>query len=99
MRARAADQIITEMRARIASGALPLGSKLPSERELAASFGVSPPTAREAFRGLSSMGLVEIRHGSGAYVAAKSDSLLDSSLAMLVQLEGVGVLDLIGLLT
>jgi GntR family transcriptional regulator, transcriptional repressor for pyruvate dehydrogenase complex len=99
MRARAADQIITEMRARIASGALPLGSKLPSERELAASFGVSPPTAREAFRGLSSMGLVEIRHGSGAYVAARSDSLLDSSLAMLVQLGGVGVLDLIGLLT
>ncbi len=99
MRARAADQIITEMRTRIASGVLPRGSKLPSERELAASFGVSPPTAREAYRGLASMGLVEIRHGSGAYVATESTAMIDGSLAMLVQLEGVGVLDLIGLLT
>jgi GntR family transcriptional repressor for pyruvate dehydrogenase complex len=99
MRERVADQIITEMRARIASGALPRGSKLPTERELATSFGVSPPTVREALRALTSMGLVEVRHGSGAYVATNSDGILDGSLAMLLQLESVGVLDVIDLLT
>jgi GntR family transcriptional repressor for pyruvate dehydrogenase complex len=97
-RTRVADQIIVELQAQIASGAFPKGSKLPSERELAGTYGVSTPTVREALRALTSMGLVEVRHGSGAYVATASDGLLDGALAMLIQLEGVDVLDLIGLL-
>jgi GntR family transcriptional repressor for pyruvate dehydrogenase complex len=99
MRERAADQIITEMRNRIASGALPRGSKLPTERELAAMYGVSGPTVREALRALTSTGLVEVRHGSGAFVAANSDGIIDGSLAMLLQLESVGLLDVFDLLT
>jgi GntR family transcriptional repressor for pyruvate dehydrogenase complex len=99
LRERAADQIITEMRNRIASGALPRGSKLPTERELASLYGVSPPTVREALRALTSTGLIEVRHGSGAYVAANSDGILDGSLAMLLQLESVGLLDVFDLLT
>jgi GntR family transcriptional repressor for pyruvate dehydrogenase complex len=97
-RARVADQIIDELRAQIATGAYPRGSRLPTERELAASFGVSAPTIREALRALSSMGLVEVRHGSGSYVASSYDGILNDSLGMLVQLENVGVEDLIGLL-
>jgi GntR family transcriptional repressor for pyruvate dehydrogenase complex len=97
-KSRIADQIIAELRAHIASGAYPRGGRLPTERELAASYGVSAPTVREALRALTAMGLVEVRHGSGAYVAARSDGLLDGALAMLVQLEDVGILDLIRLL-
>jgi len=97
-RARVADQIIDELRAQIATGAYPRGSRLPTERELAASFGVSAPTIREALRALSSMGLVEVRHGSGSYVASSYDGILNDSLGMLVQLENVGVEDLVGLL-
>jgi GntR family transcriptional regulator, transcriptional repressor for pyruvate dehydrogenase complex len=97
-RARVADQIIDELRAQIATGAYQRGSRLPTERELAAAFGVSAPTIREALRALSSMGLVEVRHGSGSYVASSYDGILNDSLGMLVQLEDVGVEDLIGLL-
>ena len=97
-RARVADQIIDELRVQIATGAYPRGSRLPTERELAASFGVSAPTIREALRALSSMGLVEVRHGSGSYVASSYDGILNDSLGMLVQLENVGVEDLVGLL-
>ncbi len=45
------------------------GERLPSERDLAASFGVSRPTIREAMIALEIRGLAEIRHGSGIYVA------------------------------
>ena len=97
-RGRVADQIIGLLQAQIGDGTFPRGSKLPSERELAERYEVSSPTVREALRALTAMGLVEVRHGSGAYVAATSEGLLDGALAMLVQLESVGVLDLINLL-
>jgi GntR family transcriptional repressor for pyruvate dehydrogenase complex len=97
-RARVADQIIDELRMQIATGRYPRGSRLPTERELAARFGVSAPTIREALRALSSMGLVEVRHGSGSYVTSSSQGIVNGSLGMLVQLEGVSVLDLVGLL-
>lgn len=45
------------------------GSRLPPERDLAERFGVSRPTVREAMIALEIQGLVEVRHGSGVYVA------------------------------
>ena len=47
---------------------LAVGSKLPTERELCLSFGVSRTTLREALRRLSARGLVQITKGSGMYV-------------------------------
>jgi DNA-binding FadR family transcriptional regulator len=52
----------------IASGQLAPGSRLPSDRELAATLGVSRPTAREGLLALQYAGLIEVRQGSGAYV-------------------------------
>jgi len=95
----AADQIIEQLRTQILTGALPLGAKLPTERELGLDFGVSSPTVREALRALSSMGLIEARRGSGAYVAANSDRIVASAMGMLTQLESVGLDDLLGLLS
>src|SRR5438128_1462452 len=98
VRSRVADQIIGELRAQIASGALPRGARLPTERELARRFAVSAPTVREAIRALDAMGLVEVRHGSGAYVTAAAHSLLASSLGTVLQLESVGVQDVLRLM-
>ena len=47
---------------------LPIGSKLPSERELCEMFAVSRTALREALRRLSARGLVEIKKGSGMVV-------------------------------
>ena len=52
----------------IASGKYEVGQRLPSERELAQTFGVSRPTVREAIIALELDGLVEVRLGSGVYV-------------------------------
>ncbi len=47
---------------------LPVGSRLPTERELCESFGVSRTALREALRRLSARGLIEITKGSGMKV-------------------------------
>ena len=55
---------------RIAERQLRPGDKLPSERDLAAMMHVSRPSLREALRALDMMKIIEIRHGSGTYVAS-----------------------------
>lgn len=52
----------------IKDGSWPAGSRLPSDRELAERLKVSRPTVREALLLLEFAGMIEIRHGSGAYV-------------------------------
>lgn len=54
----------------IASGELKTGERLPSERALADRFGVSRTVVREAIIALEVQGVVEVRLGSGIYVAA-----------------------------
>lgn len=58
---RAADGVARAIEARIASGQLPEGGRLPSERDLIESFGVSRTVVREALALLASRGLVESR--------------------------------------
>ncbi|NNN35528.1 winged helix-turn-helix transcriptional regulator [Streptomyces sp. S3(2020)] len=52
----------------MAHGTYPLGSLLPSQRELAAEFEVSRDTVQRALRELSSEGRVESRQGAGTRV-------------------------------
>ena len=61
-------QIADQLRALIAAGEYPLGSRLPPERDLAAQLGVSRPSVREALIALEVEGWVEVRVGSGVYV-------------------------------
>jgi DNA-binding FadR family transcriptional regulator len=90
-RKRIADQIFIELRNDIVSGKLPRGSKLPAERELTLRFQVSNPTVREAVRGLSLLGLVDVRHGSGAYVKGDAASLIALTLGGAIQLGNLGM--------
>lgn len=53
----------------ISSDRLRPGDRLPPERELAAMLGTSRPSLREALRSLKAQGYVEVRHGSGVFVA------------------------------
>jgi DNA-binding FadR family transcriptional regulator len=58
---RAADVLVGELEARIASGELADGSHLPTERALMTRFGTSRTVVREAIAQLASRGLVESR--------------------------------------
>ena len=57
-------QIVTQIR----DGNLHPTDRLPSERQLIDMLGVGRPSVREALKGLSAMGLVEIRPGEGTFV-------------------------------
>lgn len=50
------------------TGMLRAGDRLPSERELIEILNISRPTLREALRALSILGVIDSRHGGGAYV-------------------------------
>ncbi|MEV7289451.1 GntR family transcriptional regulator [Streptomyces sp. NPDC093252] len=93
-----ADQIVEDLCTQILGGALPDGSRLPSERDLATAYDVSAPTIREAVRVLTAMGLITTRNGSRATVNAQGDTMLAMSIASVVQVEKVGAREVLGLL-
>ncbi|GAA5199788.1 GntR family transcriptional regulator [Microbacterium jejuense] len=57
-----------DLRARIVGGHFPVGTRLPSELELAAHYGVSRRAVRTALSLLARRGLVESRPGTGWFV-------------------------------
>ena len=64
---RVAEEIADRIRVLILDGTLPPGRPLPGERVLAARFGVSRGSVRDAFRMLETIGLLETRHGQGTF--------------------------------
>ena len=66
---RVADQAVAEIRRYIEGNQLEAGHKLPPERVFIEQLGISRSSVREALRVLSTLGLIEVRHGDGTYVA------------------------------
>lgn len=86
-RLRSFDDVVSQVRNAIVSGALQPGDRLPSERELCLTFGVSRGTLREALRPLEALGAIEIRAGSagGIFIAEPSGERLAAGLESLLQ--------------
>lgn len=61
-------EIGCDLRQKIQSGDYPVGSRLPPERNIAETYGVSRTIVREALLMLELEGTVDIRQGSGVYV-------------------------------
>ncbi len=55
----------------IADGTYPPGSRIPGDREIAASTHVSRPTVREALLALEIVGVVEVQPGAGVFVTQR----------------------------
>jgi DNA-binding FadR family transcriptional regulator len=62
-------QVADQLRSYLDSGAIPIGARMPTERELAEQLNVSRPTIREALIALEVEGRIRIRVGSGIYVS------------------------------
>lgn len=85
-----AEEVAARLRDMIDSGELSAGDKLPPERDLAKTLGVSRPTLRAGIRSLSAVGILRSRQGAGTFVASRTESpTLDSyPLRMLSALHG-----------
>jgi len=68
-RAQRSRQVREQLERAITRGDYSPGDRLPSERELVELFGVSRVSVREAIRSLETLGLVEVHHGRGTFVA------------------------------
>jgi GntR family transcriptional repressor for pyruvate dehydrogenase complex len=71
---RISDAVAASLERRILEGSLKPGDRLPPERELAAEFGVSRPSLREAIQKLATKGLVQTRQGGGTSVTDSLES-------------------------
>ena len=69
-------QIIRTLTEYFFSGDFLGGSRLPSERQLAESLGVSRAAVREAIQSLGLLGVVEIRQGDGTYLTSSGSEIL-----------------------
>jgi GntR family transcriptional regulator, transcriptional repressor for pyruvate dehydrogenase complex len=79
-------QIVSRLLDLIQQRHLGPGHRLPAERELAASMGVSRSSLREALRALTVLGVTEMRHGTGTYVSSLEPELLVRPLSFVLSL-------------
>lgn len=94
---RAFEHILGELEASISEGHLTAGDRLPAERDLAARFGVSRASVREAIRVLEAMGIVSVRRGAehGVVLLQEPGNAFSPVLRLLVALRHVSLDDAI----
>ena len=74
-------QLMEQVKHAIETGALRPGEQLPGIRPLAEELVINPNTVAKAYRELEHEGVIELRHGAGAFVsgqAAKGKKAADS---------------------
>jgi GntR family transcriptional repressor for pyruvate dehydrogenase complex len=92
---RLSDNIAGQLERLIVNNELHIGDALPSERELAAHLQVSRNILREAISMLAQKGLLEVRPGSGTFVASPTADFLRDSLELFLRFSGTALLDLV----
>jgi DNA-binding FadR family transcriptional regulator len=91
------EQVADQLRGLIMSGEIAPAQRLPTEAALAAQFGVSRPTVREALRELSAMSLIRTTKGAsgGSFVTVPTvdhiSEFLSANIGLLSQSERVSL--------
>lgn len=90
---RVADRVAAALMTRISSGELAPGSRLPGERQLAETMGVSRVSVRAALQRLRARGLIDAVQGGGTRVIS-SAATLDPPLTELLRTDSRNLRDL-----
>ena len=65
-------QLMEQVKHAIETGALAPGEQLPGIRPLAEELVINPNTVAKAYRELEHEGVIELRHGAGAFVSSQA---------------------------
>lgn len=87
-------EIVRQLRQLIEQERIPIGGKLPSERELAERLEVGRSTIREALRSLELLGLIETRRGEGTFLADFRNHKLVEILATFILKDTKSTIDI-----
>ena len=79
----------------IKGGKLIIGSKIPSERDIAETLGIGRNSIREAISILRGMGLIESIHGSGNYIAKDSGRTIWHIVSVMLALGSISMKDIL----
>ncbi len=79
-------EILKQLIEQLRQGTLHAGDKLPPERALAISLGVSRPAVRESIRALEVLGMIRSIQGDGNYLADDLDNCLIRPLSLMFSL-------------
>jgi GntR family transcriptional repressor for pyruvate dehydrogenase complex len=82
---------IDRLLAMIQEGYWKPGDRLPPQRELAKSLGIGMSSLREALQSLQSVGIMEMHHGEGTYVAAQPYQAIERILGLSLALSDLEV--------
>src|SRR5689334_20866234 len=61
-------QLIEQVKHSLETGAIRSGEQLPSVRQMAEDLVINPNTVARAYRELEHEGIIELKHGSGAFI-------------------------------
>jgi GntR family transcriptional regulator len=61
-------QLIEQVKHAIETGAIQAGDQLPSVRKMAEDLVINPNTVARAYRDLEYEGIIELKHGAGAFI-------------------------------
>jgi GntR family transcriptional regulator len=78
-------QLMEQVKHAIETGALRAGEQLPGIRPLAEELVINPNTVAKAYRELEHEGVIELRHGAGAFVSSNAKSRKFSDKVRLAQ--------------
>jgi GntR family transcriptional regulator len=82
-------QLIDQVQAAVAAGALATGDQLPTVRQVAVDLAINPNTVSRAYREMEIRGMLDTQQGTGTFVAdRKIEYSKDERERMLGQLAG-----------
>jgi len=79
------EQFVEQIRARIVSGLIPAGSRLPSVRDLAADRRINPTTAARTYQELDRKRLIVTYRGQGTFVTSEEETINEARKEMAVE--------------
>jgi GntR family transcriptional regulator len=93
-------QLMEQVKHAVATGALRAGEQLPGIRRVAEDLVMNPNTVAKAYRELEHEGVIELRHGAGAFISERKQARQEASQtarALPVIRQAIGQLDRLGL--